>query len=265
MEKAIASTNNYFDRLVAMVRTLRSDRGCPWDQAQTPETIKVYLIEEAYEVVEAIESGNYEDVCGELGDLLFHIVFLGRIFEEVGAFNTKDVVKTITEKMIRRHPHVFGEAQVSSVDEVAEQWHEIKATEAEDKARSGASFLDAVPKKLPALMRAYRLVKRASRVGLDWQDESCVLVKLEEELDKLGAVLKKGNVEDLAEKFGDLLFNMVSLSPFIGVHPETALTQAASKFVKRFEFVEKALKHQGRTMESVSIEEMDSMWKEHRK
>jgi tetrapyrrole methylase family protein/MazG family protein len=261
VEKAIAS-DNCFDRLVALVETLRSDDGCPWDRAQTPEKIKIYLIEEAYEVLDAIESGTTEDVCDELGDVLFHIVLLARIFEEVGAFNTKDVIQSITEKMIRRHPHVFGEARVSSVDEVAEQWHEIKTTEAENKDFGRTALLDAIPKKLPALMRAYRLVKRASRAGFDWPDVSSVLAKVEEELDEFTIMLQEGGVRELGEKLGDLLFAVVSLGHFVEVHPETALTQAISKFVAQFEFVQETLRRQGRTMESASIEEMDRMWEE---
>ncbi len=257
MEKAV-NPDNTLDGLVALVKTLRSDHGCPWDRAQTPEKIKVYVIEEAYEVLEALESGTSEDVCAELGDLLFHIVFLARQFEEVGDFNVHDVIQGITEKMIRRHPHVFGEADVSSVDDVKAQWHEIKAAEALEKDENQGHFLDGIPKKLPVMMQAYRLGERASRVGFDSVGIQGVLDGLIEFKD----VLEKGDPEKSTEEFGDLLFAMVNLSRFIGVHPEIALAQASSKFVRRFKYVEGVLKEQGRTVESASIEEMNSIWDE---
>ena len=261
MEKAVAP-DSCFERLIDLVQTLRSDRGCPWDQAQTPEKIKVYLMEEAYEVLDAIESGTHEEVCAELGDLLFHIVFLAVIFEEIGAFSIKDVVRAITEKMIRRHPHVFGKVRVSNVAEVKAQWQEIKSAEAQDKEIARKSFLDTVPRKLPALMRAYRLGERASGAGFDWPDVGSVLMKVDEELREFKAVLKKGDAQKSAEEFGDLLFTMVNLSRFIRVHPETALTAAISKFISRFQSVEEALRKQGRSLDSASIEEMDRIWEE---
>jgi len=264
LEKAVISLPADFEGLIALVKILRSDHGCPWDREQTPEQIKVYLLEEAYEVLEAIESGNPQDVCAELGDLLFHIVFLARIFEEAGDFNIRDVVKTITEKMIRRHPHVFGQTQVSSSDEVRHRWHEIKMAEAKDKDTAQSSFLDSVPQKLPALMRAYRISERAAKVGFDWPDVDSVLKKLDEKLSELKAALKRANSEKLAEELGGLLFTMVNLSRFMRVHPEAALAQAISKFVKRFKMIEQALKQQGRTLESASFQEMDAIWKKYR-
>lgn len=260
MGKVLAFSGSPFDRLIALVQRLRGPRGCPWDQAQTPETIKIHLIEEAYEVLEAIESGTHEEVCAELGDLLFHIVFLAGIFEEVGAFNMTQVVEAVTEKMIRRHPHVFGEAVVSSAREVREQWHEIKMGEAKDIDVTRASFLDSVPQKLPALIRAYRLAERASRVGLDWDDVPSTLTKVEEDLADLKAALTGDDRRNTAEQFGNLLFNVVHLSRLAGTHPETALMRTISRFVTHFKLVEERLRQQGRTLESVSPEEMRSMW-----
>jgi tetrapyrrole methylase family protein/MazG family protein len=234
LEKTVNSLPACLEGLVALVKILRSDQGCPWDRQQTPEQIKTYLLEEAYEVLEALESGNPENVCAELGDLLFHIVFLARIFEEAGDFNIKDVVQAISGKMIRRHPHVFGQAQVSSPDEVRHIWHEIKMAEAKDKDTARNSFLDSVPQKLPALMRAYRISERAAKLGFERTDVDSTVKKLDDELAELRAALKTSNSENFAEKIGDLLFTMVNLSRFVRVHPETALTQTISKFCNRY-------------------------------
>ena len=249
-----------FEGLVALVKFLRSDRGCPWDREQTPEQIKTYLLEEAYEVLEALDSDNPGDVCAELGDLLFHILFLARIFEEAGDFDIRDVVQTITEKMIRRHPHVFGQARASSPDEVRHRWQEVKMAEAGDKETATGSLLDSVPQNLPALMRAYRISERAAGVGFDWPDIDSLFNKLDEELAELKAALKRANLEELSEELGDLLFTMVNLGRFIRVHPEAALTRTISKFVKRFHVIERSLRQRGRTLESASLEEMDAIW-----
>ena len=251
-----------FHRLVELVEILRSDHGCPWDREQTPEQIKTYLLEETYEVLEALDSGSTKDVCAELGDLLFHIVFLARIFEEAGDFDIGDVVQTITEKMIRRHPHVFGQAQVSNSEEVRQRWHEIKLAEAKSKDTAVASFLDSVPRKLPALMRAYRISERAAKVGLDWPDIDSLLNKLDKGLVEVKAALRRADSENLAEQLGDLLFTTVNLGRFLRVHPEAALTGTIAEFVKRFNVIEAFLRKQGRTLESASVEEMDAIWEE---
>ncbi len=262
MEKAVNSLPAGFEGLITLVKILRGDQGCPWDREQTPEQIKTYLLEEAYEVLEALESGNSEDVCAELGDLLFHILFLARIFEESGDFNISDVVETIGKKMIRRHPHVFGQAHVSGSDEVRDRWHEIKIAEATDNHTAPKSFLDSIPQKLPALMRAYRISERAAKLGFDWPDVDGVLKKLEEELAEFKAALKRENSEKSGEVLGDLLFTAVNLGRFMRVHPEAALTRTVSKFIKRFHAVEQLLREQGRTLESVSPDEMDAIWEQ---
>jgi len=247
-------------RLVDLVKTLRSDTGCPWDRAQTPGKIKVYLIEEAYEVLDALESGSDEEICGELGDLLFHIVFLARLFEEAGAFDIGDVVETIVEKMIRRHPHVFGKAQVNSVDDVKAQWQEIKAAEPPKKTGKQPSSLDGVPTGLPILMRAYRLVERASRVGFKSPGIKQGVADIYGEMAALKEVLDRRKDEGYAEKLGDLLFGIITLSRSLGVHPETALRLAVAKFVSQFEQVETLAGQQGRKIASVSQEEMGKNW-----
>ena len=262
MEKAVNSLPGGFEGLIALVKILRGDHGCPWDREQTPEQIKTYLLEEAYEVLEALESGNSEDVCAELGDLLFHIVFLARIFEEYGDFNIRDVVETISKKMIRRHPHVFGQAHVSGSDEVRDRWHEIKIAEARDNDTVPYSLLDSVPQKLPALMRAYRISERAAKLGFDRPDVDGIIKKLDEELAEFKSALKSENSEKSAETLGDLLFTIVNLGRFMRAHPEAALTRTISKFIKRFQVVEQLLREQGRTLESASPDEIDALWEQ---
>jgi MazG family protein len=262
LEKAINSLPAGFEGLIALVKILRGDHGCPWDREQTPDQIKTYLLEEAYEVLEALESGNPGDVCAELGDLLFHIVFLARIFEEYGDFNIRDVLETISKKMIRRHPHVFGQAHVSGSDEVRHRWHEIKIAEARDNDSAPYSFLDSVPQKLPALMRAYRISERVAKLGFDCPDVDGILKKLDEELAEFKSALKSENSEKSAETFGDLLFTTVNLGRVMQVHPEAALTQTISKFIKRFQIVEQILREQDRTFESASPDEIDTLWEQ---
>jgi tetrapyrrole methylase family protein/MazG family protein len=261
LEKAVVSLPAGFQGLIALVKTLRGEHGCPWDREQTPEQIKTYLLEEAYEVLEALDSGSHSDVCGELGDLLFHIVFLARIFEEVGDFNIDDVVEAINTKMIRRHPHVFGEVQVSSSDEVRQRWHDIKVAEVKDKNTLQSASLDSVPSNLPALMRAYRVTERATKLGFEWPDIDRVLKRLDETLAELKISTKEQNAERLAEGLGDLLFAIVHLAQSLQVHPETALTRTVTDFIRRFEAVEKVLTEQGRTFRSVSAREVDTILK----
>jgi MazG family protein len=256
------ATDSCFSRLIDLVETLRSDRGCPWDRAQTPEKIKIYLLEEAYEVLDALESGSNEEVCAELGDLLFHIVFLARLYEEVEAFDIEDVVRKIVKKMTHRHPHVFGQVQVNGVEDVKDQWQKIKTTEFQNKNQKRSSLLDGVPTGLPVLMRAYRLAERASRAGYNRFDTQKVLEKIDSKLIAFKDVLSKEKREEQSEKLGDLLFTITNLSRLIGVHPETALELALSKFCRRFTCIEKMLAQQGRTMASVSQDEMDALWKQ---
>jgi tetrapyrrole methylase family protein/MazG family protein len=263
VEKA-ASSNSY-DRLFELVKCLRGENGCPWDRQQTPESIHPYLVEETYELREAIESGDHSAICEELGDVLFHIFFLARVFEEAEAFTMEDVLDGITEKMIRRHPHVFqSTCSVTDADEVRAQWRRIKAEEAKsDDDDTDASLLDAVPKDLPPLLRAYRLGQEASKVGFDWPNVSGVTDKVEEEFRELRDVLKThpGGPE-ISGEFGDLLFSMVNLARFLGVQPDTALWTAIGKFVNRFRFVETRLKARGRSLEEAALTEMDELWEE---
>jgi MazG family protein len=260
MEEAVISSVRDFAQLVELVARLRGDNGCPWDREQTPEQVKVYLLEEAYEVLDAIESERWEDVCAELGDLLFQILLLARIFEEAEKFNIIEVVRKITEKMIRRHPHVFGTVQISCAEEVKNQWHEIKMAEAGDRKEGNAAVLGSVPEKLPALMRAYRLGERAARLGFKWPDVKDVLKKVDEQLAELEEALDSGDEGGLADEFGDLMFTLTNLGRLVGLHPETALAHSTSKFVNRLRTVEGTLKREGRPLESASSDEMKAIW-----
>ena len=224
-----------FDGLVALVETLRSDHGCPWDREQTSEQIKTYLLEEAYELLEALDSDDPRNVSAELGDLLFHIVFLARIFEEAGVFDMGHVIQVIIEKMIRRHPHVFGQTRLSNSDEVRRQWHEIKQEEAKLKDAAQSSSLSSVPRNLPALMRAYRICERASRVGSDSSSIDIMIEELDKTLATFKASLVAGDSTKLTDELGDLLFTIVNLARIVQVHPEAALSQTTAKFIAKFE------------------------------
>jgi len=220
----------------------------------------VYLVEEIYELVEAIEVGDLDQVCEELGDVLFHIFFIARMYEETDAFSILDVARGCTQKMIRRHPHVFGETQVDSSDQVTQNWHKMKQTEKGEPY--SASLLDSVPLCLPALMRAYRISERAARSGFDWDSRAGVLAKVYEEIGELEAAMGEPEPEKVASEFGDVLLTLVNLARFFKIHPETALRLSTRKFEKRFKTMESRILQSGRTLESVSQSEKDLIWEE---
>ena len=244
--------------LIRLVETLRGENGCPWDKKQTPQTIAMHLIEEIYELLDAIESGGPEDICEELGDVWFHILFIASIFQESGHFNIGDVVHRNAEKMIRRHPHVFGEGKIDSADDVIAQWHKIK--EKEKKDPKSTSLLDSIPKKTPALIRAYRVSERAAGTGFDWQDVWGVMEKVDEELSELKSALKKDNREKAALEFGDVLFTLVNVARFARFHPESALTRSINKFEKRFRCMEQAVLEQKKHLDSIPQVEKEKYW-----
>jgi len=255
------------DSLRALVRRLRGAGGCPWDRQQTPRSIASYLVEEAYEVVDAIAAGDSEAICEELGDVLFHIVFIAEIFQESGHFDLTAVMRRITAKMVRRHPHVFADKQVSSADEVREQWQRIKAREKPRDAH--ASLLDGVAAGLPPLIRARRISQRAAAAGFDWDDISGVMAKVEEEWAELRRALKAAGSNAKAHRaaemeFGDVLFTLVNVARFAGFTPDTALGESIRKFERRFRWMEKELHAQGRTLSSASRRHLDELW-EHAK
>jgi len=251
--------------IIDLIETLRGESGCPWDKKQTPQTILAYLLEEIYELMDAVESGNPSEVCGELGDVLFHIFFLISLFRETGHFDIKDVVDLNVKKMIHRHPHVFGNDSVDSADEVRKRWYKIKMEEKD--LSSETSILDSIPSNLPALMRAYRISDRAARTGFDWEDISGVMKKVEEEWSELKTVLKKqkNSSEDhtrVALEFGDVLFTLVNIARFADIHPETALRDSTKKFERRFRYMEKRISNGQKDIRSVSQEEKDVLWEQ---
>ncbi len=249
-----------FYDLVAIMARLRGEGGCPWDRRQTKKDLRSFLIEEVYEIVESLDRGDEDGLCEELGDLLFHIVFLARIAEEEGAFDISDVIDRVAQKMIRRHPHVFGGQRVSSPTEVEQNWAIIKA---EEKPKQ--SLTDGIPRQLPALMKAYRLTQRAAKVGFDWKDKMEVWDKLQEELEELSGAIKNGGLEEMREELGDVLFTLVNLARFIGVDPEEALRRVTDKFAERFRYIERRLHEEGKTPAEATLAEMDTLWEEYKK
>lgn len=247
------------DRLLQIMQRLRDpDGGCPWDVEQTFATIAPYTIEEAYEVADAIERGDLDELKSELGDLLFQVVFHARIAEEKGLFAFDDVVQAISEKLIRRHPHVFGDENQRTAAQQTVAWEAIKAEER--KARSKSGVLDDVPVGLPALTRAAKLTRRAGRVGFDWPSTEEVFDKLAEEVEELKAEVRAGNRDKAREEMGDLLFVVANLARKLDVEPEDALRAANAKFVRRFAFIEAELARDGRTPDQSDLTEMDALW-----
>lgn len=256
------------DTLIELIERLRGKNGCPWDRKQTPQTMAVYLIEETYELIDAIESGNPNNVCEELGDVLFQIFFIAGLFQEMGHFDIKDVVRLNIEKMIRRHPHVFGSDKAESAHEVKKLWHNVKLKEKNHSQKE--SILDSVPVNLPALMRAYSISDRAAAAGFDWDDISGVMKKVKEEWSEFKTELTRKNQAeenqaDLAMEFGDILFTLVNVARFAYIHPETALSSSIKKFEKRFKHMEKAASEDGKSVKSLSRDEMNKLWEEAKK
>jgi tetrapyrrole methylase family protein/MazG family protein len=258
-----------FKALADLIRSLRGENGCPWDKQQTPATIGRYLVEEVHELVEAIETGDAEAVCEELGDVLFHVFFLSRLFEEAGRFNIKDVAKNNTVKMIRRHPHVFGDSQAKTTDDIRAQWHRIKQQEKQDDPPK--SVLDSIPAGLPALMRAYRISERAAATGFDWDNIGEVFQKVEEEWGEFQEALndqkrdpekaEKNQPDDVMLEFGDLIFTLTNVARFARFHPETATAAATRKFEHRFKWMEQAAADKGCAVEDLERTEMERLWK----
>lgn len=268
MEDSLTNKVSGINSLIRLVETLRGENGCPWDKKQTSRTIAVYLLEEIYELIDAIDSGSLDEICEELGDVLFHILFIARIFEEMGHFDINNVAIVNREKMVRRHPHVFGNDHADSADEVKQSWHRIKMKEKNHAAKKSA--LDSVPTKLPALMRAYRISERAARTGFDWNDISGVMQKVEEEWSELKSELAKINQtkEDqnkIALELGDILFTLVNVARFVHIHPETALSASIKKFEKRFKHMENLISVKGKNFESISQNEMNILWEDAKK
>lgn len=250
------------ERLLAIMARLRDPAdGCPWDLKQTFATIAPYTLEEAYEVADAIERNDLSDLKDELGDMLLQVVFHARIAEEQGVFAFDDVARAINDKMIRRHPHVFGAEAYATGEAQTAAWEAIKAQERAGKGRS-SSLLDDVPAGLPAMTRAVKLTKRAARVGFDWPELSLVLDKLREEIGEMEAEIAAGDKDALRGEIGDVLFVMANLARKLDIEPEDALRATNAKFARRFQFIEAALAARGRTAEEADLAEMDALWDE---
>ncbi len=248
------------DPLVDVVAELRSDHGCPWDREQTHTSLRPYVIEEAFEVAEAIDHRDPNHLCEELGDLLLQIVLHAQIAREDGLFDINAVIQGVTDKMIRRHPHVFSNALAQSSRDVLRNWEAIKRAEKGDKPPESA--LEGVPTGLPALMRAHKIQKRAARVGFDWKAAGDVVAKVHEEVRELEEAYKTGKPGKMKEELGDLLFALVNLARFLGVEPEGALAATTAKFIRRFRYIEEQAARVGRDLKSMTLEEMDRLWDE---
>ncbi len=254
-------TGEAFEKLLKIMETLRSEKGCPWDRAQTHETLKSYLIEEAYELLESIDQQEPEKIKEELGDLLFQIVFHAQIASEQGRFTMEDVLEAIAQKMLSRHPHVFGQDRADTPEEVLDRWNEHKKKEGKLKE----SLMEGLPKALPALLRALRAQERAASVGFDWDAPEGALDKLYEETEELREALAEKDPEAVASEIGDLLFTLVNLSRLARVNPEEALRQATDRFIHRFRAMETKARQIGRSLEDMDLEEMDKLWEETKK
>jgi len=251
-----------FDRLMEIMRRLRAPGGCPWDAEQTHDSLKRYLLEECYEVIEAIDANDMAHLKEELGDLMLQPIFHAAIAEEKGEFTIDDVLDSINEKLIRRHPHVFGGEKVKSADEQVANWERIKKKE---KGAERKSALSGVPPQLPALMKAHKVTEKAARVGFDWEHVDQVFAKVLEELHELEETMVSRDQERMEAELGDLLFATVNLGRFLAVDPEEALRKTISRFTSRFAHVEETLHERGVPLQEATLEEMDKLWEEAKK
>lgn len=264
LEADASSCRHPLDPLVDLMATLRGEGGCPWDREQDHKSLRRFLIEEAYEVLEAIDQEDDAALVEELGDVLLQVVFHSQIASERGRFSIDDVVRTVVEKLIRRHPHVFGDEHAPDTEAVLKRWQQIK--EEEKASRPVApSLLDGIPRELPALLYAYEVQKRAASVGFEWDDVQGALEKVAEEASEIAQSAARGEKERVTEEWGDLFFAMVNAARYMGVQPEEALRDATRKFSARFRSIERAAQAAGRALESMSLEEMDALWEEAKK
>jgi len=258
-----------FTDLVALVDQLRGPAGCPWDREQTFDTLKPMLLEEAYEALEALDSANREEFCAELGDLLFQVVFLSHMAEEEGSFSICEVIQMIMTKMVRRHPHVFGQTRAENSEEVLKNWETIKQAERAEKSQKQAersappSILEGVP-PMSALLEANKLTSKAARVGFDWSHLDEIVLKLHEEINELKEALQSSQQSTpnyrVEQEVGDLLFVAVNIARFLKIDPETSLRKSNRKFIQRFQYIEESLRKSGRDFKGSSIEEMECLW-----
>lgn len=245
-----------FGRLVGIMKKLRHPRkGCPWDLQQTPASLKEYVLEEAHELIEAIDSGDAAAVCEELGDLLLQIVFLARLAEEEGTFSIAEVCAGISQKLVRRHPHIFASVKVSGPDEVKVNWEKIKIAEKNKK-----SVISDYPSSMPSLLLANRIASQAAGVGFDWDDAGKAMKKVSEEIAELGAEIDQGRRHEAEGEIGDLLFAVANVARLLQINPEFALARTNREFTRRFRFIETELQRQGKDVARASLEEMEELW-----
>lgn len=250
-----------FGELLDIMRRLRGEGGCPWDREQTFESIKPMLIEECYEVIEAIEEGDLKKLPEELGDLLYQIIFLAQIGQEEGIFDMSQVLSTIAQKMVRRHPHVFSDDSVRDVSDVLIKWEEIKRKEKKEKGGdSFHSVLDGIPNALPTMIKAHRVQTKAARVGFDWARVEEVIEKLREEVDEFQGAIDEQDNAHIESEYGDLLFTMVNIGRFLGVDPESSLKKAIKRFCDRFSIMERLAVSKGLSLNEIGFDEMDNLW-----
>ena len=248
-------------KLIDIMSSLRGDKGCPWDKEQTRDSLKPFLLEETYEVLEALDEGDSEKIKEELGDLLFQIVFHCQLAREKKEFDISDVIEEISLKMLNRHPHVFGKAKYKNKEELRKRWDEEKKREGKKRE----SILEGVPKALPSLLRAHKLQKKAARVGFDWKKTEDVFEKMNEELKEFRKALKNKKQPEIEDELGDIFFMLVNISRFVGVNPEDALRKTISKFISRFRYIEMKAADKKRNLSDMTLDEMDKLWDEAKK
>ena len=246
-----------FRRLVEIMARLRANRGCEWDRAQTHETLRQYLVEETHEVIDAIRGGKPDSLCEELGDLLLQILFHAQIASENGQFDITDVITSISEKMVRRHPHVFGDTTADTPEAVSRQWDHIKKT---IENRSRESIIGGIPKEFPSLLRAAKMSKKAARAGFDWERTEQVMGKVEEELSELKVAMAEGDPAHTEHELGDVLFSLVNLARFLGLSAEVAMVSVNERFERRFREMEKIAAETGCSIEGADMATLDRLW-----
>ena len=259
------SAGEQFQKLVEIMARLRGPGGCPWDREQTFDTIKPFTLEETYEVLDAIDRRDWKDLAEELGDFLLQAVFYAQMASEENLFAITDALEAINSKLVRRHPHVFGEESARNAGDVMRIWGEVKATEKKEKGREDESLLGSVPRSLPALVEAQQIASRAAGVGFDWETPEQVIEKLHEELAELDEARRAASTDELENEIGDLLFVLVNIARFMKVDPEQALRRTNRKFRERFGFIERKLAERGRKLADSNIEEMEALWQEAKK
>jgi tetrapyrrole methylase family protein / MazG family protein len=258
----MSTAGDKFQQLVTLMARLRGPGGCPWDREQTFDTIKPYTVEETYEVLDAIDRKDWPDVAEELGDLLLQVVFYAQMAAEQGLFQINDSLDGINGKLIRRHPHVFGNQSAESAGDVKRIWGEIKAVEKKDRGKNNAGLLDSIPRAMPALVEAQQIASRAAGAGFDWETTEQVIEKLHEELAELAEARRSSSAGELEGEIGDLLFVLVNLARFVKVDPEQALRRTNAKFRERFAYIERKLAERGRKPTESNMAELEELWQE---